>query len=253
MIRSGTAGGYRIVGMILGLAVAFFSLGLTGASAQPQSMGTGGTAVARPQGAVPGQYIVVFKDGVADPRGLAAAMGRQHGFRVQHSYQTALKGFAARMPAVVAEALSDDPDVALVEPDLYAYASVLISLPTGVARIGADLNEFADIDGVDSRVDVDIAIIDTGIDLDHPDLNVYAAVDCTKGPNCQRGGDGNDDNGHGTHVAGIAAALDDHIGVVGVAPGARLWGVKVLRSDGSGFVSDIIQGLDYVTSNAAEI
>jgi len=252
MIRNGTAGGHRILGMTLGLAVAFFSLGLTAASAQPQSFGTGGTAVARPQGAVPGQYIVVFKDGVTDPRGLAAVMGRQHGFRVQHGYQTALKGFAARMPAVVAEALSDDPDIALVEPDLYAHASVH-NLPTGVARIGADLNATADIDGVDNRVDVDIAIIDTGIDLDHPDLNVHSAVDCTKGPNCRRGGDGNDDNGHGTHVAGIAAALDDHIGAVGVAPGARLWGVKVLGAGGSGFVSDIIQGLDYVTSNAGDI
>ncbi len=102
MIRSETVCGYRIPGMILGMAVAFFSLGLTGASAQPQSFGNGGTAVARPQGAVPGQYIVVLKGGVADPRGLATAMGRQHGFRVRHSYRTALKGFSARMPAVVA-------------------------------------------------------------------------------------------------------------------------------------------------------
>lgn len=256
MISNRHARGHRVLGPLVGLALAFFAFGINGALAQPQSFGTAGTAVARPQGAVPGQYIVVFKDGVADPRGLAAVMGRRHGFRVQHSYQTALKGFAARMPAVVAEALSGDPDVALVEPDLYAYASVHdlpAGFPTGVSRIGADLNDIAEIDGVDTRVDADIAIIDTGIDLDHPDLNVHSAVDCTRGPNCQRGGDGNDDNGHGTHVAGIAAALDDGIGAVGVAPGARLWGVKVLRSDGSGFISDIIQGLEYVTSNAAEI
>ena len=56
-----------------------------------------------------------------------------------------------------------------------------------------------------------------------------------------------DDNGHGTHVAGIVAAKDNDIGVVGMAPGARLWAVKVLDSSGSGSISDIIAGIDYVT------
>ena len=59
----------------------------------------------------------------------------------------------------------------------------------------------------------------------------------------------NDDNGHGTHVAGIAAAKDNSIGVVGVAPGARLWAVKVLDSSGSGSISTIIKGIEYVTDN----
>ncbi len=220
--------------------------------------GMGGQALAapddavqlRPTGIVPGQYIVVFRDDVGFPRGLARALARQHGFALRHSYSFALKGFAARMPSHVAAALADDPDVLLVEPDLYAHALLhgndFQTLPTGVDRVDADLN------ATDST-DVDIAIIDTGIDLGHPDLNVYSAVDCTKGPNCEKGGDGNDGNGHGSHVAGIAAALDNGIGVVGVAPGARLWGVKVLRDDGSGFFSDIIQGIDYVTAHADEI
>jgi subtilisin len=64
---------------------------------------------------------------------------------------------------------------------------------------------------------------------------------------------GNDDNGHGTHVAGTAAALDNKIGVVGVAPGARLWAVKVLNRNGSGTMSDVIKGVDYVTANASFI
>ncbi|MCH8103179.1 MAG: S8 family serine peptidase, partial [Chloroflexi bacterium] len=206
----------------------------------------------RPTGVVPGQYIVVFRDDVAFPRGLTRALARQHGFALRHSYSFALKGFAARMSSRVAAALADDPDVAYVEPDLYAH-TVAQTLPTGIDRIDADLNVTASIDGFDNRVDVDIAIIDTGIDLAHPDLNVFRAVDCTKGPNCPKGGDGNDGNGHGTHVAGIAAALDNGIGVVGVAPGARLWAVKVLSDSGSGFFSDIIQGIDYVTANAGEI
>jgi subtilisin family serine protease len=64
---------------------------------------------------------------------------------------------------------------------------------------------------------------------------------------------GNDDNGHGTHVAGIAAAKDNGIGVVGVAPGARLWAVKVLDRNGSGFLSGVIKGVDHVTANAGAI
>ncbi|MFQ5894266.1 MAG: S8 family serine peptidase [Nitrospinota bacterium] len=209
------------------------------------------------EGIVPGQYIVVFHDDVADPQGRANALARQHGFALRQTYAFALKGFAARMPAPVAQALALDPDVAFVEPDVYAHAVLhennFQTLPTGVDRIDADLNATANIDGVDDRVDVDIAIIDTGIDLDHPDLNVFQAVDCTKGPNCEKGGDGNDGHGHGTHVAGTAAALDNGIGVVGVAPGARLWAVKVLRDDGSGFFSDVIEGIDYVTKNAGSI
>lgn len=97
-------------------------------------------------------------------------------------------------------------------------------------------------------MDVDIAIIDTGIDLNHPDLNVYRNVNMINS-NLS----GADDNGHGTHVAGTAAALDNGFGVVGMAPGARLWSVKVLDAGGSGFMSDIIEGIDYVAQHASEI
>ncbi len=62
-----------------------------------------------------------------------------------------------------------------------------------------------------------------------------------------------DGNGHGTHVAGTIGALDNSIGVVGVAPGARLWAVRVLNNQGSGFLSDVIAGIDWVTQNAATI
>jgi len=120
-------------------------------------------------------------------------------------------------------------------------------IPTGVDRIDADLNTVAKIDGTDERVDVDIAIIDTGIDLKHPDLNVVG------GKNCSSGKSYDDGNGHGTHVAGIAAALDNSIGVVGVAPGARLWAVRVLNNAGSGTISSVICGVDWVTANAAII
>ncbi len=206
-----------------------------------------------PVGAIPGQYIVVFDEGVTDPRGLAEALARRHGFTLRHSYAHALKGFAARMPAPVVQALAEDPDVAFVEPDLYARIGAQ-TIPTGIYRSAADLNAIANIDGNDDRIDVDIAIIDTGIDLDHPDLNVYRAVNCNSVAQCSsKRKAGDDDNGHGSHVAGTAAALDNGIGVVGVAPGARLWAVKVLNAIGSGSFSDVIRGIDYVKANAGEI
>ena len=131
--------------------------------------------------------------------------------------------------------------------------------PTGVDRADADYNTEIGIDGVDDvRVDADIAVIDTGIGLANPDLNVHHYANCArKGPmnsSCKENDIGADDgNGHGTHVAGSAAAIDNGSGVVGMAPGARLWAVKVLGNDGSGWMNWIIGGIDYVTENADQI
>ena len=97
-------------------------------------------------------------------------------------------------------------------------------------------------------VDADIAILDTGIDLDHPDLNVYRNVSFVAGAES-----GDDDNGHGTHVAGIAAAKDNGEGVIGAAPGARLWSIKVCDSTGECKISNMIKGVEYITEHADEI
>ncbi len=91
-----------------------------------------------------------------------------------------------------------------------------------------------------------IWIIDTGIDLDHPDLNVDGASGKTF---VSRTTTPDDDNGHGTHCAGIAAAIDNTVGVVGVAAGAKVVPVKVLDKRGSGAMSVIIAGVDFVTAN----
>jgi subtilisin family serine protease len=206
----------------------------------------GGLNIATAQ-VVPGQHIVVFKENVANPNAAAADAARAHGLGLIHTYSFALKGFAATVPPGRLAALQRDPRVAYVEPDLVATAFGHLT-PTGVDRIDADLNNTANIDDVDDRVNVDIAIIDTGIDLDHPDLNVVQHKSFIR-----RVKKGDDDNGHGTHVAGTAAALDNGIGVVGVAPGARLWALKVLDRNGSGFFSDVIKGIDYVTANATAI
>jgi subtilisin family serine protease len=130
------------------------------------------------------------------------------------------------------------------------------TVPTGISRIFAPGNGNIDIDGADDyRVDVDVAVIDTGVDFQHPDLNVVGGVNCYSwvpwSSTCKSGGD--DDHYHGTHVAGTIGALDNDMGVVGVAPGARIWAVKVLSSSGSGYSSQIVAGIDWVAANAGTI
>lgn len=195
-----------------------------------------------------GRYIVVLEPS-ARPRDVAAAAGVRPDFVYSH----ALNGFAASLPPQAIAALARSPRVLRIDADQEVHASAQ-TLPTGVDRIDAEQNGIARIDGVDDRVAVDVAVLDTGIDLDHPDLNASPAraVDCLGGsvwrPRCEAGGD--DDNGHGTHVAGTVGAIDDGEGVVGVAPGARLWAVKVLDASGSGWWSQIIAGVDWVTARA---
>ena len=89
-----------------------------------------------------------------------------------------------------------------------------------------------------------MAIVDTGIDASHPDLNVAGGMNCTSSnPRAWA-----DNNGHGTHVAGTVAALDNGFGVVGMAPGVRLWAVKILDSAGNGLLSWYVCGLDWITA-----
>jgi len=210
-----------------------------------------------PNGNSHSRYIVMLEDSV-EPISASAGLAREHGLALGHVYQYALKGFSCSVPAEKLGALEADPRVKLVEPDLLVHTTAQ-PVPTGVDRIEADLNDTANINGLDERVDVDIAIIDTGIDIDHPDLNVvggrhfYSTVFAGIFLIPHEDDNYDDDAGHGTHVAGIAAALDNGYGVVGVAPGARLWGVKVLDENGSGYLSDVAAGVDWVTENASEI
>ena len=95
---------------------------------------------------------------------------------------------------------------------------------------------------------VKVGVVDTGIDYDHPDLKAnvaggWSAIDK------ENPGNYKDDNGHGTHVSGTIAALDDKTGVVGVAPEAALYGVKVLDGQGSGTFSDVIAGMEWTVTN----
>lgn len=211
-------------------------------------------AVALPPGVA--THIIVYKDGV-DADIETPKIARSFGLNVTHTYKYALRGAAAVVPSGRLAALRHDPRVAYIEPNQVFKINTQV-LPTGIDRIDAERDPLAKIDGIDERVNVDIAIIDSGIELTHPDLNVYRYTNCARNGSTNMVCLDNDPAstdllGHGTHVAGTAAAIDNGNGVVGVAPGARLWAVKVLDNTGSGYTSWVIAGIDYVTAHASEI
>ncbi|MEK7248480.1 MAG: S8 family serine peptidase, partial [Chloroflexota bacterium] len=207
--------------------------------------------------AIPGRYIVVLNDNVDS--GIAArAMGLNFGFESDTIYRHAVNGFAAEMSPQDAQQLAESDYVSTVVADQYVHTSVhennFQTLPTGVDRIDADQNTTAAITGSPGpNLDVDVAVIDTGVISGHVDLNVAGGVEFIMQPNNSCGGTSfEDDHGHGTHVAGTIAAIDDAHGVTGVAPGARIWAVKVLDAGGNGSNSCVIAGIDWVTLQRQE-
>jgi subtilisin family serine protease len=197
-------------------------------------------------GAGADRYIVVLKDAV-DPTAVADIHAQKYGAAVDHVYGHALHGYAAVIPNDRVAALRSDPNVWFVSADGTVTAQAQ-QAPTGVRRIGGS-SDGATQTLANKGTGVGVAVIDTGIQLDHPDLTPVNA-----GKNCVRTRKlPNDDNGHGTHVAGTIAARDNGSGVVGVAPGASLYAVKVLNGQGSGTWSQVICGIDWVTANAGTI
>lgn len=195
-------------------------------------------------------YIVRLRDDAPDPGQLAKQVGAGQGRLVSHVYRRGFKGFAVKLPVAAVRALRRNPYVISVEPD-QIYQLATQEVPTGVRRIEAApaaKNAAAYIDGTDERVDVGVAVIDTGIDADHPDLNYAGGFDCM-GADSPR----TDPYGHGTHVAGTIGALDNGVGVVGVAPGVRLWSIKVLDGTGRGVGRSVLCGIETVTANAGVI
>lgn len=186
-------------------------------------------------------YIVGFKQNVDRPDAEAVDMVGKFGVSVGQAYKHAFKGFSGRISDKQLAKLQADSRVAFVVEDqeVHTFAQ---TVPTGIKRVGVATPS----SNIGSGVTV--AVIDTGIDLSHPDL--ASAIVATK--SCVSGHPGaNDDNGHGTHVAGTIAARNNSIGVLGVAPGAGLAAVKVLDKNGSGSWSGVICGIDWVTANAS--
>jgi len=197
-----------------------------------------------PRGSAADRAIVVLRDDAADPPAVAADLGRRHGFQPEFVYEHALRGFAATIPAARRAAVAADPRVQFISEDREVSIAAQVA-PTGVGRIKASTNGTTQTLANDGA-GVGVAVLDTGIDLKHRDLGgVVNAKSCVRGARTA-----NDDHGHGTHVAGTIAARDNDQGVVGVAPGATLYAVKVLDANGGGSWSAIICGIDWVAANA---
>jgi len=160
---------------------------------------------------------------------------RSHGGEIKYVYEYIL-AIAASLPPPAIDALKKNPNVDYVEADFEVYA-LTQTTPWGVDKIKAPQVWATGNKGTGIKV----AILDTGIDIKHPDLKVVGGVSYV----WYTLGSYNDDNGHGTHCAGIVAALGNDIGVVGVAPEANLYAVKVLDMLGSGSLSDVNAGIEW--------
>jgi subtilisin family serine protease len=186
--------------------------------------------------------IVILKPDASVDAVLASTA---RGTSVADVYRGAVNGFAARLSPRTRAALARDPRVLFISADRPLRATAQRT-PTGVARIGAA--KPVTLPGTSTGgAGVGVAVIDTGIDLTHPDLTgVQSAANCV-----DHAKPASDDNGHGTHVAGTIAARDNDIGVIGVAPAANLWAIKSLDSAGAGSWSTVICGIVWATNHPA--
>jgi subtilisin len=209
--------------------------------------------ISQAQGESKARKIVVFKEGVneATKEDLINRAGGEKikDLKIIRGKAVWLTPQAEKNLAKRAEVLRIDPDV-----EVYALENVKIKgvksqpaqvITWNIERVGATSSW-----AISTGDPVKVGVIDTGIDLNHPDLQAnikggYNAINPLKSYN--------DDNGHGTHVAGIIAALNNSIGVVGVGPNIDLYAIKVLNASGSGYLSDVIEGLDWAVKNGMRV
>jgi subtilisin family serine protease len=186
----------------------------------------------------------------------------QYGANIDYVFEYIPAAVVMLSPSVK-QALSEESQVKYIQPDYYrTYVSPPVSaglspqplsqvIPWGVDRIDADLAWSCSTgDGVK------VAVVDTGIDRDHPDLvaNIHGGFNTiAPTPQYPDPSDFEDDHGHGTHCAGIIGAVDNTIGVIGVAPDCWLYGVKVLNHQGSGYLSDCVEGIEWCIKNRMQV
>ena len=209
------------------------------------------TAVAQGKPGAPpsdGRWIVVYdRDAVASVDRETDALEQRRGFRSRLRFKRAIEGFSARLTPQQVRELRADPEVEAVLPDRPVRAYGLQPLaggeavPRGLMRAGLATQSL-----VHEPSTVGVAVLDTGVDLDHPDLNAVNGTNCVN-----PAAPAEDVDGHGTHVAGTVGAENDGAGVVGVAPGTPIHAVKVLNNLGAGTDSQIVCGIDWVVANAA--
>ncbi len=200
--------------------------------------------------------IVIFQENILNESARDELIRKFGGVKIKDL--DLINGMAVLLPPQAEAALAKQVGVRKLVDDLIVEAQTPVKVTTkkipvqppetltwGVDRIDADLAW-----NVSKGTAVKVGVLDTGIDLTHPDLKErikggYNAINPLKSAN--------DDNGHGTHVAGIIAATDNEIGVIGVAPEADLYAIKVLNRQGKGYLSDVIEGLDWAISNNIQV
>lgn len=198
---------------------------------------------------VQNRCIVKLNDNMAkaNVRGFAQAESRANGASLKHVYTNSIKGFTINMPCSAAQhAMGHKSEVVSLTPDS------IISISKGRPGGGGGGGDSQQVSYGTARVGGPIDgsgytawVIDSGVDLDHPDLNVDASRGFSSIKNNM-----DDENGHGTHVAGTIGAIDNTTGSLGVAPNTTIVPVRVLDRRGSGSTSGVIAGVDHVGANA---
>ncbi|NPV48461.1 MAG: S8 family serine peptidase [Armatimonadetes bacterium] len=233
----------RALCALAGLCLLVLIAGLGGCGGMSEAVGTGVDTEgfkADPQGRAPVLILFQAPPGAAD-EGVVQGLGG----KVKQKYHL-IPGMAAELPVAQVDALRRHPRVRVVEPD--GEVEILAqTLPWGVDRVDAER-----VHPTNKGTGVKIAIVDTGIDYTHEDLvgNYADGVDlvATDGDETPM-----DYSSHGTHCAGIAAAVDNEVGVVGVAPEASLYAVQVLNAAGMGVTSEVISGIQWCADNGMQI
>jgi subtilisin family serine protease len=234
-------------GMVAMLSVALFLAQISISVAQPQNVG--------------GRVIVVFQNH-ANNAAENNIIGNAGGVTLKDL--DIIDAKAVWLPSqAAARALANNPAVLRVDEDIIVDAvgkggghgggkpapqptpEPAQVLPWGIDRIDAQ-----DVWPLDTADPVKVGIIDTGISNTHPDLvaNIKGGINTISS-----GKSWNDDNGHGSHVAGIIAALNNTVGVIGAGPNADLYAIKALDRNGSGYLSDIIEGIQWAVVNHIQV
>ncbi len=220
-----------------------------------------------PPAEIPNQFLVNFRPGVTDPRAAAEQLvAGTPGGKVLEVYDSEeFKGCNILLPGGDATQLQNSAGVAFVEHDAHCYPCVDL-VPTGVSRMRTANNArngpkysptqfgLPNVTGIlvvpSPQDKIVVAVIDTGVDPTHRDLNVNRSMSRGFGSSAP---DFTDQNGHGTHVAGIIGARADNQGVVGVNPGVEIWSLRVFDANGAGNWGSVTQALTYVLQNKDKI
>lgn len=230
---------YLCVGVFIATVFVWGILGIVSVSAGPAT-----------------RKIIVFKPGVLNESAKNTLVEQSGGIKIKN-----LNSIGARVALLSLKAektLRQHPEVLRIDDDVIVEALARSNskakpfpipssqiLPWGINRIDADL-----VWWTTTANSIKVGVIDTGIDVKHPDLkdNLKGGVSAVNYTASY-----NDDNGHGTHVAGIMGALNNSIGVVGVGPKVSLYAIKVLDRKGSGYLSDVIEGIDWAIANGVQV